>query len=138
MLRQTILVGIAALLSAASVRAEEPTQVLPQERFSMTPGDGGFLRLDKQTGAVSFCTIKDGLSLCRATADERAALESEVARLRRENGELKNRLAESPAPRTPGTNLPNEEEFERSLSFTERFLRRMMRVFREEAPCDRT
>jgi hypothetical protein len=138
MLRQTLLVGVAALFAAAPANGQDPTQRGGQERYSMTPGDGGFLRLDKQTGAVSFCTVKDGLSLCRASADERAALEAEVSRLARENAELKSRLAQAPGVTPPGTALPNEEEFERGLSFTERFLRRMMRVFREEAPCDRS
>lgn len=138
MLRQFLLTG--ALLCATGAAGAEETPPPPSERdrYSMTPADGGFLRLDRQTGAVSFCTVKDGLSLCRASADERAALESEVARLKRENSELKNRLAEGPAGRQPGSNLPSEEEFERTLSFTERFLRRMMRIFREEATGDRS
>ena len=55
----------------------------------MTPTQGGFLRLDKETGAVSFCTVDAGLSVCRVSADERAALENEIARLRRDNAELK-------------------------------------------------
>ena len=55
----------------------------------MTPTEGGFLRLDKETGAVSFCTVDAGLSVCRVSADERAALENEIARLRRDNAELK-------------------------------------------------
>ena len=138
MRRQALLIS-ALLCLTASARAEEaPPQAPERERYSMTPADGGFLRLDRQTGVVSFCTVKDGLSLCRASADERAALEAEVSRLTRENAELKSRLAEGPAARQPGSNLPSEEEFERTLSFTERFLRRMMRIFREEASGDKS
>jgi hypothetical protein len=120
--------GAAACL-ATPVRAETPA--VDSGRFSMSPTEGGFLRLDKETGVVSFCTVTDGLSLCRVSADERAALEEEIARLRRENAELKQSL--SPAPPKIGSNK-TEEEFERALSFTERFMRRMMRIFREEAP----
>jgi hypothetical protein len=97
----------------------------------MIPTQGGFLRLDKDTGAVSFCTVDAGLSLCRISADERAAFESEVARLRRENAELKASQARSGAS-------PGEEGFERAMSFTERFLRRMMRVFKDEANGDKS
>jgi len=101
----------------------------------MTPTEGGFLRLDTQTGSVSFCTVKDGLSLCRACADEKAALKAEVSRLRRENAELRSKLSGAPAAQPKGSSgLPSEEEFERTLSFTERFLRRMMKILREEAP----
>lgn len=104
-------------------------------RFAMTPAEGGFLRLDKQTGAVSFCKVEAGLSVCRASADEKAALETEISRLLRENAELKAKAAgESTARQKGAPGLPSEEELERTLSFTERFMRRMMRVFREEAP----
>jgi hypothetical protein len=121
--------GAAAVLAG---HAHAQTPPAPDAgRYSMTPADGGFLRLDKATGAVAFCTAKDGLSLCRAGADERAALEAEIARLKSENTELKSRTGA--APKAPST-VPSEEEFERALSFTERFLRRMMRIFREEAP----
>lgn len=123
----------AALALAGAARAEAPDAPLSGDggRFSMTPADGGFLRLDKETGAVSFCSVKEGGAMCRASADERAALEQEINRLRTENAELKARGG-APAPRASG--VPNEEEFERALSFTERFLRRIMRIFREEAP----
>lgn len=113
--------------------AETPGVIVAPEgeRFTLTPADGGFMRLDKDTGAVSYCSAKDGVSVCRASADERAALEAEIARLRLENTKLKARL--DAAPGKPST-LPSEEEFERALSFTERFMRRIMRLFREEAP----
>jgi len=97
----------------------------------MTPTQGGFLRLDKETGAVSFCTVDAGLSVCRVSADERAALENEIARLRRDNAELKT----ARGPNAPGASsgLPKDEDMERALSFTERFMRRIMRIFKEEA-----
>ncbi|MCC3245914.1 hypothetical protein LG047_11315 [Methylocystis sp. WRRC1] len=124
---------LAAMFLAGSARAEEPPPVVAPEgdRFTLTPADGGFLRLNKDTGAISYCSVKDGVSVCRLGADERAALEAEIARLRAENAQLK--AAASAAPGRPST-LPGEEEFERALSFTERFLRRIMRLFREEAP----
>ena len=101
----------------------------------MTPAEGGFLRLDTQTGSVSFCSVEDGQSVCRAGADEIAALEAEVSRLRQENAELKSKLSGAPAaPPKDSSSVPSEEEFDRTLSFAERFLRRMMKVLREEAP----
>ena len=107
-------------------------------RYTMTPTEGGFLRLDTQAGSV-FCTVKDGLSLCRASADEKAAPEAEVSRLRRENAELRSKLSDAPSAQPKGSSgMPSEEEFERTLSFTERFLRRMMKVLHEEAPGDKS
>ena len=118
---------IAGLL-ATSALAENPAP--DAGRFSMTPAQGGFLRLDKETGAVAFCTVTDSASICRASADERAALETEIARLRRENAELKARGGTAPQGRAG----PSDEEMDRALTFTERFMRRMMRILREEAP----
>lgn len=132
-MRVSLFLSGLALLSACPSFAQSP-EPPPGEagRYSMAPAEGGFLRLDKQTGAVSFCTVEGGLSVCRASADEKAALEGEVSRLSRENAELRAKLAGDPTARQKG--LPSEEEFERTLSFTERFLRRMMKLFREEAP----
>ncbi len=141
-MRVSFLTPIGAALCAAGlsgpVSAQEPASPpAPQSyaaqdgRFSMTPTQGGFLRLDKETGAVSFCTVDGGLSLCRISADERAAFESEILRLRRENAELK-------AGQARAGGLPGEEEFERAMSFTERFLRRMMRVFKDETNGDKS
>lgn len=126
--------AFAAVLSLAiPALAQNPEPPAAESgRYAMAPAEGGFLRLDKQTGTVSFCTVEGGLSVCRAVADEKTALEAEVARLSRENAELRARLSGGgPAPQK---SLPSEEEFERTLSFTERFLRRMMKLFREEAP----
>ena len=47
------------------------------------------LRLDTRTGQVSLCARKDANWACNAVPDERQALESEIARLQRENGALK-------------------------------------------------
>lgn len=115
-----------------AARAEEPPPLAAPDadRFSLQPVEGGFLRLDKETGAVSFCTAKDGVAACRLGAEERTALEAEIARLRQENARLKSTGLSQQKP----SQLPSEQEFERAMSFTERFLRRIMRIFREEAP----
>jgi hypothetical protein len=133
------LVGAAiCVASPAQAQEQPPSAPHEHERYEMKPAEGGVLRLDRRTGDVSFCIVKNGLSLCRASADERSAFESEVARLTRENADLKRRLADAQSARPNGSSLPGEEEFERVLSFTERFLRRMMRVFREEAPGEKS
>ncbi len=144
--RTQLALSLAAALAAPASLAQ--TTVPPQlteppaaiERFSMAPAEGGFLRLDKQTGAVSFCTVEAGAAACRAGPDERAALEKEIAQLRRENAELNAELKagrDVSRSQSSASPLPGEEEFERALSFAERFIRRMVRVFQEESPGDR-
>lgn len=126
----SLLALLTPFAAPAAFAQETPAIIAPEgDRFALQPADGGFLRLNKETGAVSYCSAKDGVSVCRLGADERAALETEIERLRAENARLKAGLA----PQAPPA-LPGEQEFERALSFTERFLRRIMRLFKEEAP----
>ena len=81
-------------------------------RYTMTPAPNGFLRMDTRSGAVSLCTLRDGNVTCASSADERGALEAEIARLSKENAGLRERLAEvtqrGPAARTRDA-LPNEK-----------------------------
>ncbi|MCW2284817.1 hypothetical protein M2323_002705 [Rhodoblastus acidophilus] len=94
-------------------------------RFSMTPVANGFLRLDTRTGQTSLCTVSGDQAQCRAGADERAALEGEIARLTQENAALK---AGAPAPAAQDE---EERRFNRALDRTESFVRRMLRLFRD-------
>jgi hypothetical protein len=142
-MRAVLLLSLAAALAAPAALAQATAPPQPTEppaptieRFSMTPAEGGFLRLDKQTGAVSFCSVEAGASACRAGADERAALEKEITELRRENAELK-ASRDAARSQSGASALPREEEFERTLSLVERFFRRMVRILKEESAGDR-
>jgi hypothetical protein len=106
-------------------------------RFSMTPAGEGFLRLDTRTGAVSHCLVTPAGAQCRAGADERAALEAEIDRLTKDNADLRGKLAAA-GDQTPGGRLrnalPSQEEMDRAMGWMESFMRRMMRLMREEPP----
>jgi len=58
-------------------------------RYTFSKQAEGVLRLDTQTGEVSLCSQRTVGWACQAAPDDRAALESEIARLRRENALLK-------------------------------------------------
>jgi hypothetical protein len=127
-----------APVGAMSARAEPaPPFAVPADaadsangRFAMTPVADGFLRLDTRTGQVSLCALASGQVQCRAGADERAALEAEIDRLARENTRLK-----SAAPPPPqAAEVEEERRFDRALDRAERFMRRMMQLFRESGP----
>ena len=114
-------------LAATPALAEKPEAALPGEngRYSMTPTQNGFLRLDTRTGAVSLCTVTGTSAQCRAAADDRTALTEEIERLAQRNAQLEG---------SAGTrSLPPADEMNRAMDVAEQFMRRMMRIMRDES-----
>jgi hypothetical protein len=117
---------------AAAARAETGAPPAPageaaNGRFTMTPVADGFLRLDTRTGQVSLCTLVAGQAQCRAGADERAALEAEIDRLSKENAALKGQKPDA----AKSAQEEEDRRFDHALDRAERFMRRMMQLFRE-------
>ena len=113
--------------------AQQPADSAATEngRYSMTPVQDGFLRLDTRTGAVAMCRLVNGAPECRLAADERAALENEIGRLQAQNKDLRLKPP-GPGDAGPPSGLPSEQDMDKALSFAERFMRRMMRIMREQ------
>jgi hypothetical protein len=127
------LAAVFVLVAGAShAQDAEPPRGTAGQRFSFQPVEDGIMRLDRETGQVSHCRRAGADYICRSVADDRAALEDEIVRLRRENEQL--RLGQTPAPRPPHGRggVPSDEEFDRTLSLMERFMRRMLGIVREE------
>lgn len=78
-----LLAGLAAAPLAASAANDE------SGRYSMSPADGGFVRLDRQTGAMTFCTKTDAAWACSPMADAQQSSNTEIERLESENKNLK-------------------------------------------------
>lgn len=82
---------LAVLALAGSAAAETPD--VSNGRYTMSPVDGGFLRLDKQTGAVAMCARSSGDWACNPVQDHTAAAPSnELSKLEEENEALKDRI----------------------------------------------
>jgi hypothetical protein len=121
---------IAALFTVAAAAASAQTS----SRFTFQPVEGGVMRLDTETGRVSYCTRAGADFACRSVADDRAALDDEIDRLKRENERLKAGAAK-PAEKFA---LPSEAEIDKAMGLFERLMRRMMRTMKEEsAPTER-
>ena len=92
------------------LRAQEPSLDLADKRFTYHQVDDGYLRLDLRTGEVATCRQRGAGWTCMLAPEERAALESEIARLQRDNALLKNALLERglplPAPGTDAATVP--------------------------------
>jgi hypothetical protein len=101
-------------------------------RFSFQPVEGGAMRLDTETGHVSLCIGAGAQLVCRSVADDRAALDEEINRLKRENDSLRQAVAKGSA--SPRLSLPSDADIDKAMGLFEKMMRRMMRTFKEEAP----
>jgi hypothetical protein len=79
-------------------RTQEPALDLANPRFAYHKIDDGYLRLDLRSGEVATCRQQPDGWTCTLAAEERTALENEIARLQRDNARLKNALLEHGLP----------------------------------------
>ena len=108
----TLGAAVRAQENAARETPAETSQTQPQvppqppefgdPRFAFHRIDSGFVRLDLHTGAVASCSQNAAGWICVPGREEHAALDRELARLRRDNAVLKNALLERGLP------LPND------------------------------
>jgi hypothetical protein len=133
---RTPLVAILLLGTMGALAPADATEVPPPSpRYSMSPTDGGFVRLDTVTGEMAFCKRgPDNSWACETMAEGQNALRKEVERLERENSELRNRSAgvtPPAAPKPPGTDdlapppdqggvpIPTEQDVDRMFDYLE-------------------
>ena len=92
MSRFAALLTISALALAAAnagrLHAAPPTETEKPGRYAMQSVDGGVLRMDTETGAMSLCTRRSGIIACEPVQDDRSA-QKEADRLAIENRELR-------------------------------------------------
>jgi hypothetical protein len=99
------------------------------DRYTLEKSESGFVRLDRQTGAVTLCTETEGTLTCRMGADERAAYDEDLARLEKRVEALEQQLAGGrPAVGEP---LPSDAEIDRSIGIMERFMRAFFNLVQE-------
>jgi len=104
---------IVVVVCAAQVvllRAQERSPGPPDignPRFAYHRANDGYVRLDLRSGEVSTCKQREADWTCTPAREERAALEEDIARLKRDNALLKNALLEHglplPAPSSEAT-----------------------------------
>ncbi len=125
------------LLFASPALAAEPNEAATENgRYAMTPVQDGFLRLDTRSGAVSLCKVTGANVACRASAEESRALNEEIDRLSRENATLKAAAPNAQAGSKYG--IPSDEEIDKALNVGEKFMKRMLRILRDDQAPDKT
>jgi hypothetical protein len=133
----TLLIADFALASAQTA-----TPDTENGRYSLYPVADGVLRLDTRTGQISQCSRSDVGWACKVVPDERAALETEIARLQGENATLKKELLgrglpipgapdrSVAKPDEPEVKLPSDADVDRVVSFLEKVWRRLVEMGR--------
>jgi hypothetical protein len=121
-----VVVGAAAAVATCGM---SPLQA--EQRYTIQEtSDGGFLRLDQQTGGVLKCTGRNDTIVCTAVTDDTVALREELAELKAENEALKQRVAElEKLAKATDTGLtePAKKQIEEIFGFFEDMVRRLMR-----------
>jgi hypothetical protein len=127
-----IAVGVSLILSAMAPKllADEAAPDTAGGRYMFSKTADGYLRLDTQTGEVAQCSQREVGLACLAAPEDRAVLENEIARLRRENAALKRDLLSRGLPLPPGAmpeplaqngepsaRSPTDADIDRMMSF---------------------
>ncbi|MCX7296336.1 MAG: hypothetical protein WCG00_15670 [Hyphomicrobiales bacterium] len=115
-LRIAAFAGMASLtggpLAAQTVDAPASPEASPRYTFNRV--DDGYLRLDNSSGQVTLCSQRNVGWACQAVPEDRAALDSEIARLQAEVDRLTTEIAalRAPAepPRPPGDLTPRKDD----------------------------
>lgn len=144
MIRMAFVLLVAGFaLATPSFAQDTSTPGADDGRFSFHRVQDGFLRLDNRTGQVSMCTRQSAGWACRAVADERVVLESEIARLQADNAALKKEMlakglplpngmkADPPSAARGGDQdlkLPSNAELDRMMVFMEKVWRRLVEM----------
>jgi len=128
---------LAVIFAASAASAAEP------DRYRLEKTPEGYVRMDTRTGEMSLCQERSGELVCRMAADERTAFQDELERLQSDMDALEVRLTEvnaleerivklenSLAARVEKT-LPTEEDFNRTMSYMERFFRGFMGIVKD-------
>ncbi|MEW5965349.1 MAG: hypothetical protein AB1749_17560 [Pseudomonadota bacterium] len=131
------------LATALSASLALATGVLAEDagRYRMSPTDGGFVRLDTQTGAMALCAKRDQGWSCTAMADDQASQRQRIETLEAENKALRDEIkrleevlgvgeskpgtgAAPPAPPGGAFKLPSEEDIDKGFDYLDRMLKK--------------
>lgn len=112
--------GFGALLA---VLLPGPAQAQQGSRYTMERAENGYVRLDTRTGEMSICRERGDQLVCQMAADERRAFQEELDALSDRVSALEDAVGLS-----DGSDLPSEEEFNRTMGMMERFIRRFFSI----------
>jgi predicted DNA-binding protein YlxM (UPF0122 family) len=131
---------IVPLLLAPQLAVAQATE---PDRYRLEKTPNGYVRMDTRTGEMSVCQEKWGELVCKMAADERTAVQDEIERLQTDMKALEDRLAtvkaleervktlENSLTAKIENSLPTEEDFNKTMSYMERFFRSFMAIVKD-------
>src|SRR5580704_17319332 len=140
MFSKAVALAIAAVCLSAPVLADEATPDTNGARYTLNKVTDGFVRLDTQTGEVALCSQRTVGWACLVAPEDRAAFESDIARLRGENAALKQALLSRGLPLPSGATgersgshdnditirLPDNADIDRAVAYVGRLWNRFV------------
>ena len=111
---------------AAEPRKDGADMPAGSGRFTMTPIDGGFLRMDTENGVVSHCAKKSAGWSCETVADDYRALQQENEALKREMTQMRRdgTGGGTDAKAERKLELPSEEDIDKAIGKFDRYLKK--------------
>lgn len=101
-------------------------------RYALEKTADGYVRLDRSTGEMSICKEQGDQLICRVAADDRLAVDDQIASIEQRLTALEAKLsAQGKSALSSGQSLPTDEEFEKTMGYMEKFFRRFMGVVKE-------
>lgn len=124
---RAIILSLSVLIFSASAGFSEDLA-----RYSLEKTDNGYVRMDKTTGEMSICKELGDQLICRVAADDRLAIEDEMALIEKRLAEVENKLVSlEKSDLTSNQAMPTDEEFEKTMGYMEKFFRRFMGVVKD-------
>jgi hypothetical protein len=126
-MRSAVFLLTLALASPAFAQGTDLSKAAPDSengRFTMSPVEGGVMRLDTRTGKISICQRKGEAWACEAAADDRTAYEQEIARLQDKVTKLEGQLRTGDKSGKSEMKLPSDADVDKAMTFFENILRR--------------
>lgn len=104
-----------------------------EDRYVLEKSGDGFVRMDRLTGEMSVCAFNGATLVCKLATDERTAYQDEIDRLQKSIDGLEGRVAklENSLSAKLESKLPTEEDFDKTLNYMERFMRKFMGIAKE-------
>jgi hypothetical protein len=140
MFSKAVALAVVAVCLSNPVFADDATPDTNGGRFTLSKVTDGFVRLDTQTGEVALCSQRTVGWACQAAPEDRAAFESEIARLHSENAALKQillshglSLPSGATPEPSGSHdnditmrLPDNADIDRAVAYVGRLWNRFV------------